>query len=259
MTSGSVARRDLVYFLIGPGLATVAVAGLFHLRPWPTALPSQAQALGWGFTVALLAAGTLGAFLSTPVGCPPAPPLADRSRWWAIVIWSLGAGLAFGAADIAIQLLTPWGPHLAAMDKANGYTWANIALPWSLAHYLHASVQLESAFRLVAIIVPAWLVGRLLLKGRFEAWVFWAFAVLAASIEPLEKAVFVRKLPFADMAPMDVAMELEAVFTQLVFAWMLRRFGWPAPILMRYGYYLLVRVFAGYFYPHTSLMYPGPH
>jgi hypothetical protein len=61
------------------------------------------------------------------------------------------------------------------------------------------------------------------------------------------------------MAPLDIAMELEAIANQLLFAWMLRRFGWPAPILMRYGYYLLVRVFAGYLYPHTSIMYPGPH
>jgi hypothetical protein len=40
---------------------------------------------------------------------------------------------------------------------------------------------------------------------------------------------------------------------------MLRRFGWPAPILMRFGYYLLVRVFSGYFYPPFSESYPGPH
>ena len=46
---------------------------------------------------------------------------------------------------------------------------------------------------------------------------------------------------------------------QIVFAWMLRRFGWPAPILMRFAWYLIVRVFVGYLYPHTSEMYPGPH
>jgi hypothetical protein len=259
MTSGSVAGRDLRYFLLGPALATLAVAALFHLHPWPTALPSQAAALGWGFTLATLAAGALGAFLSTSVGCTPAPATIDRAEWRGVVIWSLGVGLASGGLDLGLQWFTPWGPHLAAIDRANGYTWANVALPWSLAHYLHASIQLESVFRLAVIIVPAWLISRVLLKGRFETLTYWTLATLAASIEPIEKAIFVRKVPFADMAPLDIAMELEAIATQLVFAWMLRRFGWPAPILMRYGYYLLVRVFVGYLYPHTSLMYPGPH
>jgi hypothetical protein len=259
MSDMSAAKRDFAYFLMGPALISLAIAALFHLRPWPTALPSQAAALGWGFTAAYLAAGALGAFLSTKVGCPAAPQLDDRSRWRRVVLWSLAAGLGCGGVDLALQLLTPWGPHLAAIDKANGYTWANVALPWSLAHYLHASVLLESAFRLTAIVVPAWLVGWVLLKGRFQAVVFWMFAVLAALIEPLEKAILVRKLPFADMGPWDIAVNLEAVIAQLLFAWMMRRFGWPAPILMRYGYYLLVRVFTGYLYPHTSVMYPGPH
>jgi hypothetical protein len=259
MTSGSVARRDLVYFLLGPGLASLAVAGLFHLHTWPTANPSQAAALDWGVTTAYLAVGAFAAMLSTQIGCPPAPPVADRSQWLRICLWALAAGIASGGVDLAFDLLTPWGVHLRAIDKANGYSWANVALPWSLAHYLHAAVQLECAFRLAAIVIPAWLVGRLLLKGRFETVVFWTFAGLAAWIEPLEKAILVRKLPFADMGPWEIAVNLEAVVAQLVFAWMLRRFGWPAPILMRYGYYLLVRVFAGYLYPHTAEMYPGPH
>jgi hypothetical protein len=253
-------RRDLTYFLAGPVLAALAVAALFQLHPWPT-LPrsGQAQALGWGATAIYLAVGALGVALASRVGCPPAPPLAARGRWLKLSLWSLGAGLAYGALDIAISVLTPWGAHLEAIDRANGFTWANIALPWSLAHYLHGAIILECAFRLGAIVVPTWLVGRLLLRGRFESFVFWTFAVLAAWIEPLEKAILLRKIPFAGMAPMDIAMNLEAVASEVLFALMLRRFGWPAPILMRYGYYLLVRVFAGYFFPPASELYPGPH
>jgi hypothetical protein len=44
---------------------------------------------------------------------------------------------------------------------------------------------------------------------------------------------------------MEQAMTFEAVFWQFVLAVLLRRFGWTAPILARYGYYLVVRVFAG--------------
>jgi hypothetical protein len=68
-----------------------------------------------------------------------------------------------------------------------------------------------------------------------------------------------RKLPLADMGPLDLAMNLEAIASQVLFVGMLRRFGWPAPILMRYGYSLVVRVFGAYLFPHASEMYPGPH
>jgi len=42
---------------------------------------------------------------------------------------------------------------------------------------------------------------------------------------------------------MEQAMTVEGIAWQFVYAVLLRRFGWPAPILMRFGYYLLVRCF----------------
>lgn len=37
----SAARRDLTYFLLGPGLLALGAAALFHLSPWPTPLRAQ--------------------------------------------------------------------------------------------------------------------------------------------------------------------------------------------------------------------------
>ncbi|HEY2049941.1 MAG TPA: hypothetical protein VGH03_11390 [Caulobacteraceae bacterium] len=256
----STSRRDLILFLAGPGVIALAVAALFQVVAWPT-LPrtGQAQALGLGATAICIGLGAIGAMLSTGVGCPTAPRLGDWSRWRRIVAWGLGGGFAYGAFDLGIYAWTPWGAHLTAIDHANGYTWANVALPWSVAHYLHGAIELESVYRLTLIVIPAWLICRLFLKGRFEAWIFWTFTALAALVEPLEKAIILRKLPLADMGPLDLAMNLEAIASQVLYALVLRRFGWPAPILMRYGYYLVVRVFGAYLFPYTSEMYPGQH
>ena len=199
----------------------------------------------------------MGVWLSIRIGCPPAPPLNDRAGWRRVLVWGLGIGFAFGVYDAAIGALT----HVRseAIDRGHGFTSVNIALPWSLAHYFHAAVTLECAFRLGFIVISAWFVGRLILKGRAETLVFWVFAVLAAWIEPLMHALYSKKLLFAGMDPLDTALNLSSIAEQIVFAWMLRRFGWPAPILMRFAWYLIVRVFVGYLYPHTSEMYPGPH
>ena len=40
---------------------------------------------------------------------------------------------------------------------------------------------------------------------------------------------------------MEQLMTAEAIAWQFVFAVLLRRFGWAAPILSRFGYYLVVR------------------
>jgi hypothetical protein len=252
-------RRDLVYFLLGPAVVAIAAAALFHLAPWPVFSTIQAGNFHWATTLGFLAVGALGAALSSRIGTPSAPQLGDGAGWRRLLLWGLGAGLAYAAFDLGLLIFTPVGAHSAAVDRAAGHTWFNVALPFSLLHYAHAAILSECAYRLGAVVIPTWLVSTLLLRGRWPGPVFWTFAGLAAFIEPLEQAIISKRLPLVGMAPLDQAITIEGVASELIFALMLRRFGWPAPILMRYGFYLLYRVTAGYFFPHTSGMYPGPH
>jgi hypothetical protein len=245
-------RRDLTYFLLGPVAIALLASAWFHVAPWPVFSPLQGQLFDWGTTVAYLAGGALGILACARIGIPRAP--TDGAGWRKVVLWGLGTGIAYAAFDLAL----PVHAHAEAVDKAAGITWSNVALPFSLLHYAHAAIISECFFRIAVIAIPTWLVSTLLLKGRWKAPVFWAFAVFAAFIEPLEKAVL-KHLPLTGMSAIDTAMTLEGVAWQLIFAYLMRRFGWPAPILARYGYYLLFRITAGYFYPHTSGMYPGPH
>src|SRR5262249_42857230 len=144
----------------------------------------------------------------------------------------------------SIAYFTSWGAHLRAVDRRNGFstTFVNVHPPWSLPHYFHASIISECAFRLAPILILTWLVVRVT-RGRFEAVAFWAFAVLAAFIEPIEKAIMVRRWGLFGETPMEHLLTVESVGWQFVFAVLLRRLGWPAPILARFGYYLIVRCF----------------
>lgn len=245
MTKGWAAgRRELLLFLLLAALPAFAVAALFQLHPWPTPMKQQADALGFAFTAAYLAMGALGVLLLPRTRAALTPRLNDGRRWAWLVFWSLVGGMAYGANDLAIGRFTPWGAHIAAVDRRNGYdtSFVNVRPPWSLAHYFQASIISECAFRLAAILVPAGLIG-LLLKGRHREATFWVFAVLAAAIEPLEKAVLLRKWALFGDTPMEQAMTIEGIAWQLMYAVLLRRFGWPAPILARFGYYLIVRCF----------------
>jgi hypothetical protein len=251
-------RRELVLFLLIAAAPALAISAIFQLHPWPTPMKAQADALGWGQTGLYLAIGALGALVATRAGAAATPSPADR-RWGRLLAVGLLLGLAYGAFELALGRLTPWDAQLEVQTRAQGFTWVNVGLPWSLLHYLHGSILSECAFRLGAILIPTYLVSHLLLRGRHKAAVFWTFAAIAAFIEPIQKAILVRKWPLADMTPLQTLMTLEAALWQLAFAWLLRRYGWASPIIARYGYYLLVRIFFGYLLGPGSLMYPGPH
>jgi len=127
-------RRDALYFLVGPALAAVLIAALFHVHPWPTALAAQAANFGWLVTLGYLGVGLVGVFLSSRIGCPAAPPLDDGRGWRKVIFWGLGIGLLEGLWGVAKTALPPFGPHYEALDRAAGFTWGNVALPRSVPH-----------------------------------------------------------------------------------------------------------------------------
>ena len=244
MSSWMHARWEVALFALLAALPALAIAGLFHLRPWPTPMAQQAALFGWGLTGVYLTLGAVGALLAPWTVAPPTPGLREGHRWGGLALWSLGVGFAYGAMDMAINRLTSWGAHLAAVDTRNGYdvSFINVRPPWSLPHYFHASILSECAFRLGPILGLAGLIG-LFVRGRGREIAFWVLAVLAAMIEPIEKAVLVRRwAPFGD-TPMEQLLNVEAIAWQVVYAVLLRRFGWAAPIIARFGYYLVVRAF----------------
>jgi hypothetical protein len=238
------ARRELALFGLLAALPALAIAGLFYLRPWPTPMAQQAANFGWGLTVIYLVMGAAGVLLLPWTVAKETPRLADARRWGLLALWSLAAGALYGLSDLAINHLTSWGAHLAAVDAANGYdvSFVNVRPPWSLPHYFHASILSECAFRLAPILFFGGLIG-LFVRGRGREVAFWVLAVLAAMIEPLEKSVLLRKWALFGDTPVEQLMNVEAIAWQVVYAVLLRRFGWAAPILARFGYYLVVRCF----------------
>lgn len=238
------ARRELGLFALLAAAPALAIAGLYHLHPWPTPMAQQAANFGWALTAIYLLMGAAGVLLLPWTVAPETPGLSEGQRWGRLSLWSLAVGALYGLTDLAINRLTPWGAHLAAVDRSNGYdtSFINVRPPWSLPHYFHASILSECAFRLAPILFFGGVVG-LFVRGRGREIAFWVLAVLAAMIEPLEKSVLLRKWALFGDTPVEQLMNVEAIAWQVVYAVLLRRFGWAAPILARFGYYLVVRAF----------------
>jgi hypothetical protein len=257
-------RRDAAYFALGPGLATLICATLWRIHPWPVPIPAQAAIFDWRLLVPSLALGLLGVWLSSRIGCPSAPPLGDWRRWAQIVLWSGAIGAALGVEGL-VQSLVPWvarqqGVLAADSGQPNIASWVNVGLPWSIPHYFAASVVLECIYRLAPIPILAWLISRLVFRRRWEGVTFWGVAAFASALEPLLWGLGMLRvsLPLATGAFASLSMA-ETWAINLVEAYGFRRWGWPAVICFRLGYYAAARIFLPYALAPHSVMYPGPH
>lgn len=250
--AGSAARRDALYFGLGPGLVTLAAMAAYSLRPWAVPVPSQAQLLQPAPVVVILLLGLVGAWLSNRAGLPSAPSLSAARPWRGLLGEALGSGVVFGVALFALDAAT--GLTVGAA-RALGATWVNVPLPQSLAHYAAAAILLECVYRIIPIGMLGWLVGRVVLRGRADRTVFWSLAVLTSLIEPASQLGLARPGAMPALATL-VAITFAA---NLFEAFELRRHGWPAAILFRLGFYGVWHCFGPYLVSPQSLLYPGPH
>ncbi len=251
-TTGSPARRDALYFVLGPALVTLAATAAFDLHPWPVPIPSQAQLLQPVAVAVILLLGLIGVALSSHAGLPSAPGPGEAGRWRKLLGVAVGSGLAFGGALFALDAAT--GLTVGAA-KAFGVSWINVPLPQSLAHYAAAAILLECVYRIIPITLLGWLIGRVLLKGRGERQVFWSLAVLTSLIEPASQLGLARPGAAAALATLLVITFAANLFE----AAELRRYGWPAPILFRLAFYAVWHCFGPYLVSAQSILYPGPH
>lgn len=249
---GSTARRDALYFVLGPALVTLAAVAAFQAHPWPVPLPAQAQLLQPAPATVILLLGLVGAWLSHRAGLPSAPGLRDGAQWRRLLIVALGSGAAFGVALFGIDAAT--GLSVGAA-KALGVSWINVPLPQSLAHYGAAGVLLECIYRIFPIPLLMWLIGRVMLKGRADGPVFWTLALLTSLIEPASNLALARPGAVAALAMLLVVAFAANLFEAVEF----RRHGWPAPILFRLAFYGVWHCFGPYLVSTQSLLYPGAH
>jgi hypothetical protein len=218
--------RDLLIFLCGPGLLVAVVTAAFALHPWPTPYAVQANTYKPLFVAPVMALAALGVWLSPRIGPPSAPAFADRRAWARLLV----AGVLLGLAMLAISVFLDLGMGLARRAaQAIGQASINVPFPASIAHYAFGAVIEEAIAHLIPIPLLCWVIGSLILRGRYPLVVFWVVAVLLSPLEPLGQA-----LPLAGHAPvLAVTVGVTEYLGNLVMAGVFLRFGWAALIIAR--------------------------
>jgi hypothetical protein len=213
----------------------VLVKLVLTLFPETFRSPAQAAVFEWRFLALWTVLGLLGVVLSGPTGFPD--PLDDRISNGRRYGLPALLGLGLGVLAVATDAVTHWTRFVA--DRMH-LPSIHIAFPASVLVYTGGAVIVEVIYRLLPIPLLVFLISNLLLKGRGRERTFWILAVPLSSVEAFGD-LGLRELGFPTMA----AVFVQDYALNLVQAWVFRRAGFLAALLVRVVFYLVWHVLWG--------------
>jgi hypothetical protein len=209
----------------------VVVKALFLLLPTVFPGADQDEAFSWATIVSVSLAGLIGLVLTPRAGFPEMwdPRVSRRQRFVVPAI----IGLVYGVETVLRDLAVPSPVHLR--------------FPLSIPFYAYGAILLEIMLRLFAVTALTWLVSNVVLRGRGQAAAFWLAAVVAALYEPWPHIVEeLHASPPIATPGIFVQWALQPLFvSNVVSAYVFRRYGFIAPLVMRLCFYLVWHILYG--------------
>jgi hypothetical protein len=222
-----------IYF--GLVLFLIAVKLFFLLAPVKFPLSDQAGAFSWLTIFAIAALGFIGLVLSKRTGFPDIWD-TNISNWQRFLVPAI-TGLVYGAITVLVEFM---GARRHPLQLSSDF---NVKFPLSIPFYAYGAVFLEILLRLFALPFLIWLISNLVLRHRWQTQVFWLVAILVALYEPLpymtdalHQTGVLSALRIL-VGPLFVA--------NLVAAYIFRKYGFLAPLVMRLSFYLIWHIIYG--------------
>ncbi len=224
----------------GPFLLLVAwlVAIKLAIMGGPSAFrsPAQAAVFAWPFLGIVLVAGLGGVWLSRRAGIPDLldGEVSARRRFLAPLIIGALLGLAMLGSDWGFG----WSQPLA---RGHGLPSIHIPFPASLLIYPGGAIIVCVIYYLVPIPLLAWLLSRVLWRGRHQARAYWIAGLLCAAIEPLTQDLTPSMRALGTVGALVFALDYAANAAQVV---VFRNAGFLAVVTLRIAFYLVWHVAA---------------
>lgn len=222
-----------VYF--GLVLFLIAVKLFFLLAPVEFPLSDQAGAFSWLTIFIIAALGFIGLVLSKRTGFPD---IWDNniSNWQRFLVPAI-TGLVYGAITVLVEFV---GARRHPLQLSSDF---NVKFPLSIPFYTYGAVFLEILLRLFAIPFLIWLISNLALRHRWQTQVFWLVAILVALYEPLP--YMTDALHQAGVLSALSILVGPLFIANLVAAYLFRKYGFLAPLVMRLSFYLIWHIIYG--------------
>jgi len=214
------------------GLAGISIflpTGIAATNPTATELPAPLPVLALanvGIVLVLYGGlGFIGLVLSRKIGLPDIwdSAITNRQRFLIPAIIGIGIGLVLVVADL---LFAPF----------NGIgRFVHPPFPISVVAAITAGIGEELMFRLFFISFWTWLIGQVILRGRWQTQVYWVvsvFSALAFAMGHLPSVMFL--FGWTDISQVPPILLAEMILLNgllaMVAAYLFKKFGYLAPV-----------------------------
>lgn len=220
---------------LGLVLFLVSVKSVFLLAPVKFPLQDQAGAFSWLTILIIAVLGFIGLVLSRKTGFPDIwdSRISNRQRF----LIPAAIGLVYGGITVLVELIGARTHPLQVSPDVH------VKFPLSIPFYAYGAIFLEILLRLFAIPFLLWLVSNLALRHRWQTQIFWLAAVLVALYEPLP---YMTEAVHNTGILSALRILVGPLFVgNLVAAYIFRKYGFLAPLVMRLSLYLIWHVIYG--------------
>jgi hypothetical protein len=186
----------------------------------------------------MIAIGLFFILLQKEAGLPEVwdPEVSNYNRIGKPVL----TGILFGIADvIAVKIMQHPQPYTEMPPFLQPF-------PYSVFLYTSGAFDVEITYRLIPITLIMLLIGRMLLKGKYNSQLLIVLAILTGFIEPLEQLV-TSPIWFA------VYAMLTGFAMNFIQGWNLGRYGFLSALFVRLGHYLVWHILLGIYVEYFEL------
>ena len=228
-----------IYF----GLIAVLILIKIFFLISPVTLPLASNAVVFSpLTILILAVmGFVGLLLARRTGFADIwdESVSKRQRFLIPFI----VGLIYGLVTIA-PLLAGASNRLHPLATGSDI---HVKFPLSIPYYTYGALFLEIFLRLFCVPLLVWLVSNVILRGKWQTPIFWLAAGVVAFYEPMPYMMedFAGKTPFGYLYVVFGAVFGSLFISNVVAAYLFRRYGFLAAVVMRLSHYLIWHVIYG--------------
>jgi hypothetical protein len=179
----------------------------------------------WIGIIVISALGFIAVVLAPRAGFPDMwnGKVSNRQRFTIPML--VGAGLAMiGVVMDAFSVL----PETPTVD-----------FPFSIPAYLAGGILSEILLHLIPVVLLMWIIGAVILRGKWQLQVFWVVAVVISLLEPVLQIGGLYQMGLLSNAVIAAVLFAYIFAVNLTLICFLRKYGFLAAIVSRLAIYLI--------------------
>jgi hypothetical protein len=114
-----------------------------------------------------------------------------------------------------------------------------VDFPLSIAAYLAGGILSEILIHLIPVVLLMWIMGTAILRGKWQAQVFWVVAVLTSLLEPMMQIGGLYQMGLLSNAGIAAVLFAYIFAVNLTLIHFFRKYGFLAAIVSRLAIYLI--------------------